>query len=110
MIELIPLRNNFDILKQFVQYFNEMNFVITFGTEHNSPALLPLGVNCRGGIALDDYLREINYHGACVIAAHQYLRAKNLEGYCDPSGKAKTDRIQEFIQLGESVFNYFFQS
>jgi hypothetical protein len=110
MIELIPLRNDFDILKRFVQYFNKMNFVITFGTEHNSPELLPLLPNCRGGIALDDYLREINYKGACIIAAHQYLRAKKLDGYCDNEGKAKTEQKREFIRLGESVFNYFFQA
>ena len=110
VIELIPGRNDFDVLKQFVEYFNKMNFVITFGTEHNSPALLPLGIDCRGGVALDDYLREINYNGACIIAAHQYLRAKKLEGYCDHTCRAKTDQQREFIQLGESVFNYFFQS
>jgi len=110
MIELIPMRNDFDILKRFVQYFNKMDFVITFGTEHNSPELLPLRANCRGGIPLDEFLREINYKGACIIAAHQYLRAKKLDGYCDHKGKAKTDHIREFIRLGESVFNYFFQS
>jgi len=110
MIELIPQRNNFDIMKRFVQYFDKMDFVITFGTEHNTPELSPLRVSCRGGIPLDDFLQEINYKGACTIAAHQYMRAKKLEGYCDHEGRAKTGQKREFIRLGESIFNYFFQS
>jgi hypothetical protein len=110
MVELIPKRNDFKILKRFVRYFNEIDFVITFGTEHNTPELLPLRVACRGGVVLDEFLRKINYEGACIIAAHQYLRARNIEGFCDIEGKAKIDQKKEFIHLGEAVFNYFFQS
>ena len=108
-VELIPGRNDINILRKFVRIFHEDNFVITFGTEHNSPALIPLKVDTRGHIDLDDELKEISYQGACVIAAHQYLRANGEEGYLDAEGKAKSDQIDEFRVLGAGVFNYYFK-
>ncbi len=109
-VELIPGRNDINILKKFVRVFHEDNFVITFGTEHNSPELIPLKVDTRGHIDLDDELKEISYHGACVIAAHQYLRAQGEEGYLDANGVAKIDQIEEFRALGAGVFNYYFSN
>ena len=55
-IELIPGRNDYEILKDFVSFFHENGFVITFGTEHNTPQLEPLKVSCRGGVPLDKEL------------------------------------------------------
>jgi hypothetical protein len=105
-IELIPGRNDFEILKDFVTYFHEKGFVITFGTEHNTPQLDPLKVVCRGGVPLDKKLREINYEGASVLAAHQYLMAQGEEGYLSGK-KAKTDKKEEFTNLGKAVIAYF---
>lgn len=107
-IELIPGRNDINILKKFVQIFHEADFVITFGTEHNTPELIPLKVDTRGHIDLDEDLKEISYLGACVIAAHQYLRAKGEEGYIDAQGKVKQNQIQKFRALGSGIFNYYF--
>lgn len=109
-IELIPGRNDISILKKFVEVFHSDNFVITFGTEHNTPELIPLKVDTRGHIDLDEELKKINYMGACVIAAHQYLRAKGAEGYADVNGKVKRDQIDEFRSLGSAVFNYYFSN
>lgn len=105
-IELIPGRNNFNILKDFVQYFNENGFVITFGTEHNTPQLDPMKISCDGGIDLDDELKQINYEGTAVIAAHQYLIANGKEGYLK-NGIAKTNEKASFIELGKAVISYF---
>lgn len=107
-VELIPGRNDINILKKFVKIFHGDDFMITFGTEHNTPALIPLKVDTRGHIDLDDELKEISYQGACVIAAHQYLRAKGEEGFIDSSGNVKRDQIVEFRTLGAAVFNYYF--
>jgi hypothetical protein len=105
-IELIPGRNDFEILKDFATYFHQNGFVITFGTEHNTPQLDPLKVACRGGIPLDKELRKINYDGAAVIAAHQYLLARGEEGYL--SGiKAKTEEREHFETLGKAVIARF---
>ncbi|NJN24603.1 MAG: hypothetical protein HC819_00670 [Cyclobacteriaceae bacterium] len=107
-VELIPGRNDLQILKRFVQIFHEAGFVITFGTEHNTPELIPLKVDTRGQIDLDNELKEISYLGACVIAAHQYLRAKGEEGFVDDRGNVKKDQIEQFRSLGAGVFNYYF--
>lgn len=109
-VELIPGRNDINILKQFVKVFHDDDFVITFGTEHNSPELIPLKVDTRGHIDLDDELKEISYQGACVIAAHQYLKATGKEGYLDANGLAKLDQIDEFRKLGAGVFNHYFSN
>ncbi len=109
-VELIPGRNDINILKKFVQVFHEDNFVVTFGTEHNTPELIPLKVDTRGHIDLDDELKEISYQGACVIAAHQYLKAQGKEGYIDLSGNCKVNEIDYFRDLGAAVFNHYFSN
>ena len=109
-VELIPGRNDINILKKFVEVFHEDDFVITFGTEHNTPELIPLKVDTRGHIDLDAGLKEISYLGACVIAAHQYLKAQGMEGYINAAGKCKVDEIQDFRILGAAVFNHYFSN
>ncbi len=105
-IELIPGRNNFNILKDFVQYFNQNGFVITFGSEHNTPQLDLLKLSCGGGVDLDDELKQINYEGTAVIAAHQYLIANGKEGYLCGK-KAKIAEKEYFIGLGKAVITKF---
>ncbi len=85
-IELIPGRNDNAILKSFVDFFHNKGFIITFGTEHNTPEMIPLTVSTRGSVPLDDSLKRIGWEGACVIAAHQYLRADGRQGYVLPDG------------------------
>ncbi len=105
-IELIPGRNKFHILKNFVRFFNDNGFVITFGSEHNTPKLDPIKLSVGGGFDLDDELKQINYEGTAVIAAHQYLMAKGVEGYLK-NGIAKTNEKASFVELGKAVINYF---
>lgn len=105
-IELIPGRNDFHILKDFVTYFHRNGFVITFGSEHNTPQLDPMKITCRGGIELDEELKQICYEGTAVIAAHQYLIANGKEGYLNGK-KAKIAEKEYFIELGKAVINKF---
>ncbi len=107
-IELIPGRNKFHILKEFVQFFNENGFVITFGTEHNTPKLDPLKIKGGGGIDLDEELKRINYEGAAVVAAHQYLVANGKEGYLK-DGIAKVNEKAKFVELGKAVIAKFLE-
>ena len=104
-IELIPSRNNCNILKDFVDFFGKNGFVITFGSEHNTPQLDPLKLTC-GGNDLDEELKKINYEGAAVIAAHQYLIAKGKEGYLK-GRKAKMEEKEYFTELGRAVIEKF---
>jgi len=106
-IELIPGRNDFIILKDFVEFFNNKGFIITFGTEHNTPEMIPLTVTTRGYKPLDESLKKIAWEGACVIAAHQYLRANGRQGYVLPDGTHSAKQKKELINLGQLVIEYF---
>jgi hypothetical protein len=105
-IELIPGRNDFHIMKDFVTYFHRNGFVITFGSEHNTPQLDPMKITCRGSVELDEELKQICYEGSAVIAAHQYLIANGKEGFLKGK-KAKTKVKEYFIELGKSVIAEF---
>jgi hypothetical protein len=94
-------------LKDFVSFFNQNGFVITFGTEHNTPQLDPLKVSCRGGVPLDKELMQINYEGAAVIAAHQYLLGNGMVGGYLDGRKAKIAEKEKFVELGKAVIAYF---
>jgi hypothetical protein len=106
-IELIPGRNDSVILKNFVEFFHKKGFIITFGTEHNTPEMLPLTVTTRGSKPLDESLKKIAWEGTCVIAAHQYLRADGRQGYILPDGTHSIKQMRELINLGQLVIEYF---
>jgi hypothetical protein len=106
-IELIPGRNDVIILKNFVEFFQEKGFIITFGTEHNTPEMLPLTVSARGSVPLDNSLKNIAWKGACIIAAHQYLRADGRQGYVLADGKYSADQKDELSGLGQMVIEYY---
>jgi hypothetical protein len=106
-IELIPGRNDSAILKNFVEFFHKKGFIITFGTEHNTPEMLPLTVTTRGSIPLDESLKKIAWEGACVIAAHQYLRADGRQGYVLPDGTHNSKQMKDLTNLGQLVIEYF---
>ena len=99
-IEFIPLRNRFEKLKEYAEYFYSNGFTVTFGTEHNTSARRPLTVSCREGVALDEELMEISYRGAAFCAAHQYL--------VEHEGKGYAFRTRDHMeQLGKAIIGYF---
>ena len=109
-IELIPGRNDMTILKDFAGFFNSKGFIITFGTEHNTPEMMPLTVSARGQVPLDDSLKRIAWEGACVIAAHQYLRADGRQGYVLPDGTHSGNQKQDLMNLGQMVIEYYLKN
>jgi hypothetical protein len=104
-LELIPGRNRSEHLRTFVEYFHKRGFVITFGTEHNTPALDPLTVSTADA-PLDDYLMQVSYEGACIIAAHQFRRSRGEMGFVNAKGEVAADR-NAFIQLGNVLIEKF---
>jgi hypothetical protein len=106
-IEFIPSRNDPGILKDYAGFFNENGFIIVFGTAHSTPDMIPLRVTTRDGAYLDKDLKEISYKGACIIAAHQYLRAQGQQGYLDLDGNPLPDLQDEMIELGKSVITKY---
>lgn len=100
-VEMIPLRNRIEVLKEYAEYFYEQGFMVSFGTEHNTTAMRPLTVDCLQGTPLDDSLMDISFNGAAGLAAHQYLLAR--EGIAYP----RMNR-EEMEQLGRAVLNHYF--
>jgi hypothetical protein len=106
-IELIPGRNNLNNLRDFVRFFHEKNYLITFGTEHNTPEMIPLTVSARGSETLDNELKQIAWESVCVIAAHQYLRAQGMQGYVLDDGSPSVDQKRELTFLGKLVIEFY---
>jgi len=106
-IELIPGRNDISVLKPFCEFFSEKGFIITFGTEHNTPELTPLTITARGKTPLDDSMKKIAWEGVCVIAAHQYLRAHDRQGYLLDDGSLSLSQKKDLTHLGGLVIEYF---
>lgn len=102
-VEFIPLRNRFELLKEYAEYFYNNGFVVSFGTEHNTTAMLPITVSCKEGIPLDKRLVDISFNGAAFVAAHQYLVDKEGINYPNRSR-------DEMELLGKAVFQHYFNS
>lgn len=109
-IEFLPFRNDPVIVKDYARYFTDNDFLVLFGTAHSTPEKKPLRVCTRDGAFLDEELSNIAFDGACVIAAHQYLRARGESGYIGTDENHHTDRIEEFIALGKAVVHRFISS
>jgi len=69
--EFITTRNTTEILEKYASYLVDEGFVVTFGSEHNTPAMEPIKLRTRNNDSLSEKLRQINYRGACYVAAHQ---------------------------------------
>jgi hypothetical protein len=106
-IELIPGRNDVSILMKFVEFFHKKGFIITFGTGHKTPEMIPLTVTSRGSLSIDPYLKKIGWEGACVIAAHQYLRADGRQGYVLPDGTHSAKQKNDLVKLGQLVIEHY---
>jgi hypothetical protein len=102
-VEFITTRNGVELLEKYASYLHEQGFVVTFGSEHNTPAMEPIELFARNSTPLTEKLVHINYEGACVIAAHQYLVAQGLKGYVDANGQADRSKRSEFIALGKEL-------
>ena len=109
-VELIPGRNNIDNLRAFVKFFHDHDFLVSFGTEHNTPELTPMEVKAGGNTNLDEYLLGINEEAACIYSAHQERIKQGIEGCLDTEGKCKTSEKNIFIEEGRSILKSFFEA
>lgn len=69
--EFITTRNSTAVLEQYSAYLEDEGFIVSFGSEHNTPAMEPLLLRTRDSESLSEKLQAVNYRGACAIAAHQ---------------------------------------
>ena len=70
-VEFITTRNTTTVLEQYAGYLEDEGFIVTFGSEHNTPAMEPVKLHTRDAADLSPKLKAINWRGACAIAAHQ---------------------------------------
>jgi predicted metal-dependent phosphoesterase TrpH len=104
--ELIPGRNDPEVLRRYVLAMREAGMVVTAGTEHNTLDLLPLAPACLGGVPIPDELRAIFWEGACVVAAHQELCIAGEPGFVQENGvpnpafRTDEERIRAFARRG----------
>ena len=98
-LELIPLRNSLEKLEEFVDYFRRKNYVISFGTEHNSPGLFPITVKVNKDKDLTPELKKVSYEGCCILAAHQYLVGRGLS--------MDIDNQDYYRDLGNAIIKEF---
>ena len=70
--EFITTRNTTKVLEEYSSYLEDEGFTVTFGSEHNTPALEPIKLRTSDhSEGLSDKLREANWRGACKVVAHQ---------------------------------------
>lgn len=105
-VEFIPTRNSHDKMKEYVMALVNEGFIVTFGTEHNAPGKQPIEVFAGGKTPLDDDLMKINYEGACILAAHQYLFATKGEGVLNKKGAFIKSKRDEFVELGNRLIKH----
>jgi PHP domain. len=101
--EFITTRNTMDALEIYAEYLVNNGFIVTFGSEHNTPAMEPITLTSRSKTPLSKKLQQINYQGACVIAAHQHFVKNGQPGYVNAEGIADVERRDEFIKLGKEL-------
>jgi len=102
-VEFITTRNDVALLERYASYLHNQGFVVTFGSEHNTPAMEPVELFARHSTPLTDKLKQINYEGCCVVLAHQHLVRQGLTGYVDAKGVADVSKRDEFIALGDQI-------
>ena len=102
-VEFITGRNSLETLERYAGYLHDAGFVVTFGSEHNTPAAEPITLTARGGVPLSPRLMQIGYEGACVVAAHQDIVESGMQGYVDERGLADVEKRDEYIEYGDQV-------
>ena len=108
--EFITTRNSIETLEKYAGYLYDNGFIVTFGTEHNTPAMEPVKLSARGNAPLTERLKKINYDSACVIAAHQEHIRAGKPGYVDASGNAETASRDLFIEEGDRLIQIVVES
>lgn len=114
--EFIPIRNSAAVLSSYVKAMRAAGLVVTAGTEHNTLDLLPIEPTCVGGEPMPEDVKAIFWEGACVVAAHQFLKAQGEAGFvdaqgqptCEPGVEARDAHIKQFAALGAAVIARYF--
>jgi len=115
MAEFIPVRNQPEVLAEYVGAIRKAGIAVVAGTEHNTLDMLPIAPTCADGQNLPEQLKDIFREGVCVLAAHAFLSAHGLCGFVDernnpnPDYNSTAERIEGFRKIGSVVLERYFQ-
>jgi hypothetical protein len=109
--ELIPNRNAPQVLTAYAQGLRAAGIVVLAGTEHNTAEMVPMQPVCSDGSPLPPEVRDLFWEGTCVVAAHQFCRARGEVGYVTDDGDLhpgfadSRTRIAAFAEAGAAVIH-----
>jgi sugar phosphate isomerase/epimerase len=115
MAEFIPLRNQPDVLSEYVKAIRDAGIVVVAGTEHNTLDLVPIAPTCVDNQEIPEDVNDIFFEGVCVLAGHAFLTAHGQGGFVDESNKpnpnysSDEERIADFRNIGAAVLARYFQ-
>lgn len=114
-MELIPIRNEPEVLVRYAKAMRAAGLAVTAGTEHNTLDMLALEPACIGQKPVPEDIKEIFWEGACVVAAHQFLTLHGRCGFVDGDGRPNAAydsaeaRIEAFRSLGAAVIQRYYE-
>ncbi len=106
-VEFTPSRNDLKMLTEYTRFFHEKGFLVIAGTGTQSPRISSLKVLGRNGLEIPTDLMALFREGACVLAAHQYLRARSQKSPLAGGGIITSETRTEMSRLGTAVIGYY---
>lgn len=107
--EMIPNRNDPQMLARYVAGLRAAGIVVTAGTEHNTLDMVAMEPVCLDGSRLPESVQAVVWEGACVVAAHQHAIARGEQGFVGPDGVPDPtyadadERIRAWAARGEEL-------
>ncbi len=98
-VEFIPLRNDVELLVEYVRKLDKAGFIVLAGTEHNTPEVVSLIPKCKGGADIPEEIMNIFRKGSAFVAGWQYLAI--TEANCDELSREK------IVSLGIGIIRRF---
>jgi len=111
--ELIPNRNDPEVLARYVEGLRAAGIVVTAGTEHNTLDMVAMEPVCVDGSRLPESVQVIAWEGACVVAAHQHAVTHGEQGFVGPDGVPDPnytnadERIRAWAATGEGLIRAY---
>lgn len=102
-VEFITTRNRVDLLEKYAGYLHDYGFIVTFGSEHNTPIMEPVELFARGRTPLTERLMRINYQRCLRDCRSSACGGAGLEGYVDSKGHADCSKREEWVKLGDEL-------
>lgn len=69
--EFIPNRNKPEVLQRYASGLRSAGILVTAGTEHNTPDLIPIVPACKGGVPIPEDIADLFREGTEALVTHQ---------------------------------------